>query len=127
MISYNSRPGPIPFYGGFAKRSGPQTDYVAGQLSTDPDNEDLLPTEKRTFNYCQCCLRSPALNWYCCQNCNLIPFYGGFKKRSPEKRGYETSFVPLELSGVGICERCCSGPTFDFYCCVFQCGEKRRR
>ena len=134
-----SRPGPIPFYGGFAKRSGQQQQqqqqpsYVADDqpmsLATDR-GDDELSAEKRSFSYCQCCLRSPSVNWYCCQNCNLIPFYGGYKKRGGGgvgKRAYETSFAPLQTTGAGICDWCCSGQTFDFYCCVFRCGEKRRR
>ena len=121
------RPGPVPFYGGFAKRSIDPT--MPGE-EVSPYRGEGFPhfAEKRALDDCRCCLRAPSTNLDCCRNCNMTPFYaGGYGKRSMEKRGYETSFAPLGTTGGGSCETCCSGLMFDFYCCVFRCGEKRRK
>ena len=139
-ITCYNRPGAsVPFYGGFAKRSAAASAIAPG------DWIDLAPYQgegiadnyageatvyKRGFQdtACRCCMSSYG-SPQCCARCSMTQYYSAFRKRaSPtEKRGYETSFAPLSLTGAGLCDLCCSPDTFDYYCCAYSCSDRKRK
>lgn len=72
----------------------------------------------------RCCLALGISS--CCQRRRsmLMVMEGGTGAIGVTKRGYETSYVPLEDLGNGMCS-CCDRGTYNYFCCTNYCYGRK--